>query len=97
MVQFGFVIGFGIELLILVQIQFKLLIRVELQQLLLKKHTHSQQIMKTIQDTKTTNSKYSTTKYNNKENNFKVTKLIQVNKNKGKLLNKIKSSTKINY
>lgn len=96
MVQFGFVIRFGIELLILVQIQFKLLIRVELQQLLLKKHTHSQQIMKTIQDTKTTNSKYSTTKYNNKEN-FKVTKLIQVNKNKGKLLNKIKSSTKINY
>lgn len=96
MVQFGFVIRFGIELLILVQIQFKLLMRVELQQLLLKKHTHSQQIMKTIQDTKTTNSKYSTTKYNNKEN-FKVTKLIQVNKNKGKLLNKIKSSTKINY
>ena len=96
MVQFGFVIRFDIGLLILVQIQFKLLIRVELQQLLLKKHTHSQQIMKTIQDTKTTNSKYSTTKYNNKEN-FKVTKLIQVNKNKGKLLNKIKSSTKINY
>lgn len=42
--------------------------------------------------TKTTNSKYSITKYNNKENNFKIMKLIQINKNKYKILDKIKPS-----